>query len=233
MFAAASSAQEITPKDSTLFSVQSLQVDGVNTIIKLSDNAVGKVTQEEMRIIARQAQAAGGGEVTIYNVSPAYPKNNVSPVSQDAEKIKPSTWYDVRVDWSVVKSNITHDNPDSAQLIISVARGATKKLTTTVTKKVTRSISWSGGVSIPSGASSELKSNITDEKSNTYTTEQTWSGPSENSPYVSRNYYFTGFKDYGEFSVDGVGWPSGDSYGPYKGTYQEPTHYIEWSRDIR
>ncbi|MCY7488003.1 hypothetical protein [Paenibacillus alvei] len=128
---------------------------------------------------------------------------------------------------------ITHNNPDQAQLIISVARGASKKLSSSVTKKTTRSVSWSGGVSIPSGASSKLDASVTEEESRTYSKEETWTGPSEGSPYITRNYYFTGFRDYGSFKITGVDWPSGDSYGSYTGTYKEPTHYQEWSQDIK
>lgn len=222
-FASVSSAQEITYEGNhTPYKFQSIQVDGLNTDIKLSNYMIGKVSEEEMKVIVRQARAAGGGEVTIHNILPA-------------SKVKRAkrAWWDTDIDWSVVRSNISHDNPGEAQLIISVARGATKKLSSSVTKKIMRSISWEGGLSIPSGASSKVKSDVNEEQSRTYSKEETWTGPSEKSSYVSRIYYFTGFYDYGDFSVSGTGWPSGDSYGPYTGSYREPTYYTEWSRDIK
>jgi hypothetical protein len=124
-------AQEVSQEEKTpiTYNQQNIQVDGVNTTIKLSDTVIGKVSEEEIKTIIRQARLTGGGEVTIHNVAPVFPN-----------RVK-RAWYDTHIDWSTVMSNIKHDNPGRAQLIISVARGASKKLSSSVTKRVVRNIS--------------------------------------------------------------------------------------------
>lgn len=214
-------AQEVSQEEKTrtTYNQQNVQVDGVNTTIKLSDTVIGKVSEKEIKTIIRQARSTGSGDVTIHNVVPASPN-----------RVK-RAWYDTHIDWSTVRSNISHDNPGQAQLIISVARGTSKKLSSSVTKRVVRSINLGAG--LPSSARAHLEAGITHEISKTYTTEHTWNGPLESSSYISRSYYFTPFYDYGDYKVTGTGNFSGDSYGPYTGTYKRPTHYTEWSRDIR
>lgn len=222
MFTAIVSAQESSGRASQDPIAESfnLKTGEVVTTVNLSESVAGKLSQKALESIADQA---GGGVITIHNIIPAVPIET---------NITTRAWWDVSVDWTIVKSSITHDNADPAQQIISVARGAEKKLTTSTTKKTTRTSGFEGGVSVPSGASAKLNASVAQEISKTYTTEQIWKGPSEGSSYSSRIFYYTGFKDYGKFSITGEGWPSGDTYGPYKGSYTEPTYYIEWSRDI-
>lgn len=229
VFAAASSAQTGVQSDSIINSY-SISTEGKSTIVNIAGTVTSKVPQDALNAIANQA---AGGEVTIHRVVQATPNLSIEPApTLQTGNITPYAWYDVSVDYSITKSSITHDNPDAAQQIISVARGAVKKLTSKTTKKVTKSAGFEGGVSAPSGAAAKLNSSLTEEITKEYTTEQTWNGPPEDSKAVSRIFYFTGFKDYGKFTITGTGWPSGDTYGPYKGSYTEPTYYIEWSQDI-
>ncbi|WP_028593274.1 hypothetical protein [Paenibacillus assamensis] len=204
---------DVSAKDSqeSIASVHTAFVEGERVTVKISPKAVGKVSKKQLDAIAKQA---GNGTITIHNVHEAEQPINTASIS-----------------WTTVKKISSRDNPEAAKQIISVARGATKKITKNFTHKTLRSVTLTGGVSVPSGASHSISGSITNEVSRSYTVEETWNGPAETSSFLSRIYYYTGFLDYGTFTTEGR--QSTTTYGPYKGSYQEPTHYVEWSRDIK
>lgn len=200
--------------------IMTLNVDGRSQVFNIDPSIQGKVSKKHLQQIAQQA--GPGGAINITNI--------VTPSSGENNKTTPQAWWDVSISWDVVKSVSSRDNATPAQFIISVAKGQKIKLTESVTKKIGSTISGEGA--IPSAGLSKVTGSITGEISKTYTKETEFTGPPDSSNFVSRAYYWTGFQDYGTFTLTGKGWPSGDTYGPYSGSYKEPTYYYEWSRDI-
>ena len=193
---------------------------------RVAKELIGRINDQELKGIADQAKQMGGqADIMIHNII----RVNECPTKK-VPNLRPRAWYDTGIDWSVVKTNIYSDNPEAAQQIISVAKGSTKTLTSSVTKRTKKSIDWNGAV--PTSASNKLCASIKDEVSKTYSITETWKGPPESSSAVSRVYYYTGYRDYGNFTIYGTARPSGQEY-KYTGSYIEPTYYHEWSRDIR
>lgn len=185
--------------------------------VNIAEEAKGQVTEEQIEKIVEQAGDAKS--ITIHKVG----KN---PDSQ----VKPMYLSDV------IKRVESSNNPTAAVQIISVPKGKTIKLTKSQATKVSSSARVKASVSVgkgPISAANEVESTLNSEVSTTYTTEETWTGPAESSSYVSRIYYWTGFYDRGTWKVDEISWLTGKVTDTYTGTYTEPTHYIEWSRDFK
>ncbi|RNB56341.1 hypothetical protein EDM57_12815 [Brevibacillus gelatini] len=194
-----------------------LGAENQEVVVNITEEAQGMVTKEEIEQIVEQAGDAKS--ITIHKVS-----------KKADDKLTPMFLSDV------VKLVESSNNPTAAVQIISVPKGKTIKLTTTQAKKVNSSARVKASVSVgygPASAGDEVESTLTQEISTTYTTEETWTGPSEKSPYVSRIYYWTGFYDRGTWRVDEISWLTGKVTDTYTGSYTEPTHYIEWSRDFQ
>ncbi|MED1643085.1 hypothetical protein P4U99_07760 [Brevibacillus agri] len=198
-------------------SLKLLGAEDQEVVVNIAEEAQGMVTKEQIEQIVEQAGDAKS--ITIHKVG----KNT-------DDKIKPMYLSDV------VKRVESSNNPTAAVQIISVPKGKTIKLTTTQAKKVNSSARVKASVSVGNGPASvgeEVESTLTTEISTTYTTEETWTGPAESSSYVSRIYYWTGFYDRGTWKVDEINWLTGKVTNTYTGSYTEPTHYIEWSRDFK
>lgn len=198
--------------------IVTLNVDGRSQVFNIDPSIQGKVTNKHLQQIAQQA--GPGGTINVTNI--------ITASSEEDNKIAPA--WDISISWDVVKSVSSRDNATPAQFIISVAKGQKIKITESITKKIGSTVSAEGA--IPSAGLSKVQGSITGEISKTYTKETEFTGPPDSSNFLSRAYYWTGFQDYGTFTLTGKGWPSGDTYGPYSGSYKEPKYYYEWSRDI-
>lgn len=206
-----------------------LDVQGKKIEFNLDPEVQGKISNKALEGIVGQVD--DGDVITIHKIVPA--SSSPGPISSitrlnNTGDVSTNAWYDLWVNWDpLIKSNISRDNATSAQQIISVAAGKTISLSSSVTKKTSASV----GVQA-SAPKAQINGSITQEISTTYSTNETWTGPSEASGYRSRIFYWTGYVDRGSYSIRGYGNLSGDLYGPYTGSYTEPTYYIEWSRDI-
>lgn len=204
--------------------------------VKITDNVKGSITEEHIESILEQAGDAE--EITIHKIhykeSPEKRTESKNALeNKERASILSSYYYSYPV--KNVKST---DNPTTAVQIISVPKGKTIKLTSSQAKKISNQTRvqasvTAGGGSVPSSVTEEVEGTLTSEISTTYTKEETWTGPSENSKYVSRIYYWTGFYDTGKWTVNKIDNKTKKVLATYQGDYKEPTYDVEWSRDIK
>ncbi|MEK4495912.1 MULTISPECIES: hypothetical protein [Ureibacillus] len=176
---------------------------------------------------------ATSDEIIINNVYTSLNDNNLrlggaSPERENNNVISPNAWYDLSIKWSVTKFVKQTDTPLQAKQIATVPAGGTKKISTKYTTKSSFTVS---GSAKEKGLTAAVESNLTGDL--TYTIEKTYTGPSIDSGYVSYVFWLTPFVNRGTWTAKGTGVPSGDEYGPYNGSYEEPTKFVEWTQPIK
>jgi len=229
------SAQSIDNSEDTVTSL--IQSESQNSVIfaygkkfTISPDAEGKVTQQELEDIAKQATS---DEIKIENVftpvnDNALPSQGIVQEPEVNDSQITYAWYDLWINWDVSKKVTQRDTNLAARQITSVPAGGTKKITDKFTVK--SSVGVNGSVK-EAGLTAAVESSLTSEISRTI--ETTYSGPKMGSGYNSIIYWITPYVNRGTWSATGKGNVSGDKYGPYTGTYEEPTKFIEWSQLIK
>lgn len=124
----------------------------------------------------------------------------------------------------ITKTTTATNALQSDKFVISVARGSTKKLTTT----------WRGSLSAScSDAIVKLSLSLNGTIERTYTTEITFNGPPEGSSYNSRYYGVKFYEDRGTFKETDRCTDMGQKLPDKSGTWTSPKYYLEYSVDKR
>jgi hypothetical protein len=217
-------------KDSEqLINSDSVSIDVQNKTynFSVSKDVKGKIKKKALMEVALQADS-NGKTIHIDKIA----DNNTYSILRSENNNFALTPFSYAVNWYTVKTTTSTDNAAPRVFITSVAKGQTKKLTSTFTAKTTRSITFNTTAGIPNEVSASIEGQVTTEVSSTYSTEITWAGPPETSTAVSRNYYWTGFRNYGNWRSDGYEQVTNKYVNSYLGSFIEPKYYVEWSQDI-
>jgi len=215
------------------FSSTSLANDGVDNIIQkpnsinINKEVENLVTDEMLDYFDNEAKTKGN--ITIHNVQGIEKNKNILLT----ERLKPENEIQplgLIYNYSVTFSNVRRTN-SPAHFIISVAKGQTKTLSTTKSFSLTSGVTSVTSGSLPGAAKAEVESRLESTQSVSYNKTIKWSGPPETSKAVSRNYYITFFYDTGNFTVTRTTKLTGNKE-YYRGTFREPSHYVEWSNDV-
>lgn len=128
--------------------------------------------------------SAGDPDARVYFVDPALMKDNgIQPLGEQHEVYDHS--YYVYSHKTMTADNVGPREND--RFLISVARGATKKLTSTVSVSGTVGIEVNVGIDIEEVIKIGVTGNASGTKTFTWGRETTYSGP--DAPYNSRSYY--------------------------------------------
>ncbi|MDQ0208596.1 hypothetical protein [Alkalicoccobacillus murimartini] len=134
--------------------------------------------------------------------------------------------------WNVSKKVTGSYVNGRAQQIISVARGATTTLSSSYTITNKRTVSLTGGGSLPSGLSGSITSGMESTKSKTITVNRKFTGPDKKSSYNTTIYYITPFRDTGTWSA----YKSNKKSKKYTGSWSQPAKngaFVEWSQNYK
>lgn len=193
----------------------------------ISPDAVGKLTDSELQAIAQQA--TGTGNIIIQNVTMATNALQTTPSTSLKNTVSPYAWYDTYTIWSVTKNVTQRDTPLAAEQITSVGQAQEKTIKTTY--KISSNVSASASYSLPSSLKAEISAGLASEMSREINVK--YSGPPVGSSVLSYIFWITKFVNRGTYSATGEGNLSGDKYGPYLGTWEEPNKFVEWTQEIR
>ncbi len=194
-------------------------IDGQSFLI--SPEAVGKITDEELKAISKQA--SGSGDIIISNVT----ESTTSNVSSQQNVITPNAWYDLYIIWDISKQVTQRDTPLAAQQITSVGQSQERTINTTF--KLSANVSAS--VTVPASLKTSIEAGLASEISQSISTK--YSGPKVGSGISSYVFWITPFVNRGTWNATGKGNLSGDPHGPYSGSWQEPNKFVEWTQVIR
>lgn len=143
--------------------------------------------------------------------------------------VSPFAWYDLWIDWTITKTVTQRDTPLAAEQITSVGQGQEKTVKTTY--KITSNVKASAGYSLPSSLKADIEAGLVSEMTQEINTK--YSGPPIGSKVLSYIFWITKFVNRGTYTATGEGNLSGDKYGPYVGTWEEPSKFVEWTQEIR
>lgn len=194
-------------------------IDGQSFLI--SPEAVGKITDEELKAISQQA--GGSGDIIISNVT----EGTSSNVPSQQKVITPNAWYDLYIIWDISKQVTQRDTPLAAQQITSVGQSQERTINTSF--KLSSNVSAS--VTIPASLKTSIEAGLASEITQSISTK--YSGPAVGSGISSYVFWITPFVNRGTWSATGKGNLSGDPHGPYSGSWQEPNKFVEWTQAIR
>lgn len=128
--------------------------------------------------------SAGNPDARVYFVDPTLMKDDsIQPLGEQHEEYSHS--YYVYSHKTMSKDNVGPREND--KFLISVARGATKKLTSSVSISATVEIGVNVGLDIEQVINWGVTGNLSGTKTYTWGRETTYSGP--DAPYNSRSYY--------------------------------------------
>jgi hypothetical protein len=229
--------QKTNEKQEQVLKEKEFKIKDKKIKVKVKDEAVGKVSSQDIEEIANQAieihPELTEYNINIENVTEQPLVNNLESTERTVdESLENYHWYDTGSYYSTTKSPQSSNNPTSAKFVTSVAKGETKKLGYKFSMSVSSTYSASG--SMPSGAGASVSGSLTSTQTKEYTAESTWSGPAESSGYLSREYYETGYRTYGKFSVYQFGYWSDHHHNTYTGDYWDAqSRFTSWSMDIK
>ena len=193
----------------------------------ISPVAASQLTNDELRAIAQQA--TGNGDIIIQNVTVADKLAQPTTLNSIQNVVSPFAWYDTYTIWSVIKNVTQRDTPLAARQITSVGQAQERTIKTTY--KITSSVSASAGYSLPSTLKADISAGLVNEISQEINTK--YSGPPVGGKVLSYVFWITPFVNRGTYTATGEGNLSGDKYGPYKGTWEEPNKFVEWTQAIK